>query len=86
MPVDENVNAVENAEAVEAVERKQPIVKPFSMQLDDFKKELVSTINDSNLHPEIIASTLKEVLADVNLAVAQTREAEQKEYYRQIKE
>lgn len=54
--------------------------KPISLLMDDFKSELINTINKSNLHISLVDLILGQVYSEVNQTAARVAENEKAEY------
>lgn len=62
------------------------IIKPTTMIIDEFRKELVDIINKSNLHISIIQMIIRETLTEVSQAVKTQAEYEKNEYHKLLAE
>ena len=60
--------------------------KPLSLRIEDVKKELVSAINNSQLHPYILETIIGNVYNEVRMLYFKQLEQEQKEYEEKLKE
>ena len=62
------------------------IQKPIMVQIQEFKNGISTLIQDSKLHIFIIEPIIKEFAHDENLALQQYRNAQIKEYNKQLLE
>ena len=68
------------------MENNKTIQKPIMVQIQDFKKDLSTLIQDSKLPIFIVEPILREFAQEANLALQQYSNAQIKEYNKQLSE
>lgn len=60
--------------------------KPLSIAIEEIKQSLVTTINESGLHPYILDSIIGNIYNEVHMVYMQQMQKEKKEYEEKLKE
>ena len=68
------------------MENNKTIQKPIMVQIQDFKKDLSTLIQDSKLPIFIVEPIIREFAQEANLALQQYSNAQIKEYNKQLSE
>jgi hypothetical protein len=65
---------------------KITISKPVTVAQDELTKAIITSINESNLHPALIMPVMTEIYEMVKELLRQTKEKEKAEYEKSIQE